>query len=279
MIRKFTFLALITAAALLAGCSKDEDAQNAGDCRVSHVELIDTAGKYKYTYSLEYDSEGRLSKTNSSSDSAFLSFNAVYNPLKIVLDTKYWDDITYNLDNQGRVTHYIDYEGSETAELKYNEEGYLSEIAITFDFYGNAGSGSSHPDPDITRYKLSYTNGNLTKIAVKKTPYLAEYEMTLEYNNDEALPLTQINEPLDLIEQFYPLRGALGKTSKNQLAKITGGTRYYETSFVTTFSYQKDASGKTSSITRRRKTTSKTVQGTEKSYKEAEIFNLTYQCD
>lgn len=282
MIRKLTLFSLIIST-LLASCSKEngetpEEETPNEKCIISSIEQTDSLETYKETYSFEYDDQGRITRTNASSDSAFTSFNIQYGTDKLTLKSKYWGTLKYTLDEQGRLSSFVDFDVRATDAFKYNQEGYLSEIVSTWT--PDSRYGAQEP-PSVYTYNLTYTGGNLTKITGKGNDRSVETEITFEYNNEEASLVFGVNDPLDQYFYFYPLPGYYGKTSKNQLVKATYTTTQVNSDLnIVTFRYEKDRSGKTQSIIRESKTIWR-VQGRPDAIRFSywHKLKLNYMCD
>ncbi|MGX5687431.1 DUF4595 domain-containing protein [Arcticibacter tournemirensis] len=247
MIKKSTLIYLISAAAFLFACSKEEGSDKPDEkCLVSGIEQTDSIGKNTQTYSFEYDDQNRMIQANATRDTAFKSFDFQFSPGKLIMKSRFGGTIDFTLDEQGRISSYTGADPNKTTVFKYNQEGYLIEIVATYNFTRSDGTVGQ---PSVHTSKLTYTNGNLTKISGKWNSSSIVELTTFEYNNEEANTLFGINAQLDQFTYNYTLPGYYGKTSKNELVKATQ-TNESENAPVNiiTFQYEKDPSGKIRSI-------------------------------
>ncbi|TKC03421.1 hypothetical protein [Pedobacter cryotolerans] len=230
-------LMLITVGA----CKKDKTEEPVVETNCLVTTIIPTYNSKSGNLQATYNSNNKLIKlAGSSSDGDPVLYDITYNANNIYgVETNGSNKhlIVYNQDAQGRVIDIVD-AGTVVAVLKYNSDGYISEIS-----YGG------NPLSDVA--KLTYANGNLIKADILDYNKNLSEDIKFEYSTEDVITSVNLADPLflnsglGLVDAFIP-NGVFGKVSKNQVKKITKSTyqgiiKYYTTD---TFIYNKDSNGK-----------------------------------
>ncbi|PWG78733.1 DUF4595 domain-containing protein [Pararcticibacter amylolyticus] len=265
MIRKFTFLALM-AAALFNACSK-EDAPpgNEKQCIITSLYKTDAQGKRYATANLMYDAQGRLTKLTSDNDTAFFDFKANYEDAKktvTVYDESEYLRSVINLDDKGRAQKLSLYNGTYAFLFSYQDD-YLSTLTWQYN------------NKSIYSYALLYSNGNL--VSVKAQQNTGNIDIRFEYDDQPAVSIPNVGNPLSHLGIPLVLPGILGKTSKNRLVKVVepfndGLTR----TRTTTYQYETDKDGK---ITAVKYLVSVAFNGQARDYQYGHTLHIEYKCE
>lgn len=222
----------------LTSCSKSKDIDSSmPDNKCDYLKemiIIDYFGKGMVNSTITYDSKGRVIfvQGEGKNKAAYR-----YTSNTIELDaTDIFGEVekkTYQLDQNGRITgsSYYNY------QCKYDSEGHLIEYRAP-STYNDEIVGYVH-------FKLSYENGNLTKIAREDL----NYAIYLTYYEDK--PAQEVMGYLSPLyqggiigdrNQFYLIQaGFFGKGSKNLIRSRTDGSNGYP---MPDFRYQFDSKGR-----------------------------------
>jgi hypothetical protein len=238
-------------------------------CQVTGVTLHNEDNKLLGSVAYEYHTEGKLAKAVSTQDSCFLSFGSVvYATDKVIIKAKYNGDRTYTLDSKGNTSKIQGYFGELENILAYNGDGYATDVISR---YGVSTFTS----------KLTYTGGNLSFIDAVYSNGGSRHEISLKYNNDNAVEIIPIANPLYFAELHEPLPGFMGKTSKNRLSEVVN--KYYFNNMLQsddtyTYTYLNDIDGKVIKIEVANMTRNYNngIPTPVRSYKF--VYTLTYSC-
>lgn len=256
---------MLSAVLMLGSCSKSNDSKPKEEsCKVESVQTTTPAGD-AWSSSYTYDNQNRVKKTTYNSGD-YETYT--YQSDKITLESSstgtYSSNAVYNLDSKGRIVKITANYG--TTDLKYNNDGYLSELKFT--------TTIETSDPSFTR-TFEYAGGNLNKVTTqydKGDLKTSVYTISYSENSADEASLKIIGGDYWFTDNIYVYLGDvanfLGKGSKNLISKIdiidtdsNGGS----SNFIINYTYQKDAKGNITSM--------KETQGTDE-----RTYNFTYTC-
>lgn len=243
MIRKFIFLALITAAALFNACSKDDAPPgNEKKCIVTSLYKKDLKGRAFGQASFSYDTLGRLIGLNSQNDSAYYDFKATYEDAKRTIAFSARHRVSYfTLDSSGRAKKFSQFDGRDVYQFSYIDNN-LSILTWQLKHAFTEQISES-------QYFFHYSNGNLVSIKGPKNSLMED--IRFEYDDKPAVAIPNVADPLCELRMPFVLPGIFGNTSRNRLVKVQaniGTPNGLTTHRTTTYEYETDAEGKTTSV-------------------------------
>ncbi|RNL55081.1 hypothetical protein [Pedobacter jejuensis] len=237
---KFLMVAMV-AAISIASCKKNDTVEPEKESNCKITTIIPKEGTKQGSFEVVYNSNSKIIKLSGKDpDGVPVLYELTYNPTNIYgVETNGSNKnlIVYNQDNQSRVINIVE-AGSQIAVLKYNTDGYISEVN-----YGGT------PISDVA--KLNYNDGNLVQALIYDYNNILINDIKFEYTSESAITSVNFTDPLflnsglSLVDAIVP-NGVFGKVSKNQIKKITN-TSYQNGNkefVIDTFTYTKDSSGK-----------------------------------
>lgn len=216
---------------LLSACKKDNDPVIETSKKL--VKMTNATKESDFTV-IEYDAQGRVTKSADESDEVTITYNG--NEVKIkewrTTENREVFSFTGKLNEKGNLT-----EG--TAISQYNQS---SVEGLTFKFeYNNDGymtkKTRTSSNGDVYVYEYTYSKGNMTAYKVYRNGTF-DWGGAWEYSDTPA-DKSNLNW-----EQFNCANKFTGKTNKLLPSKYTGSTGWY-----VNFTYTVDGNGYPSSVT------------------------------
>ncbi|HLP95913.1 MAG TPA: DUF4595 domain-containing protein [Saprospiraceae bacterium] len=215
---------------LLSACKKDDPVIETSKKLVK----MTNANKASDFIAIEYDAQGRVTKSADESDEVTITYNG--NEVKIkewrTTENREVFSFTGKLNEKGYVTQGIavsQYNQSsvtgQTFTFEYNNDGYMTKKTRT------------DSNGDVYVYEYTYSKGNMTAYKVYRNGVF-DWGGTWEYSDTPA-DKSNLNW-----EQFNGPNKFTGKTNKLLPSKYTGSTGWY-----VNFSYTLDNQGYPTSVT------------------------------
>ncbi|RBQ10361.1 DUF4595 domain-containing protein [Pedobacter miscanthi] len=184
-------------------------------CKLTSLKAdLDLLGNYSYTVNFSYDTQGRISKATTGSETNTYTYST--NKITAVDESGYMAEII--LENGRAVSSgsagtimvggvYYDY----TKKYTYNSDGYLIQV-------------KNYLNKELsTTDDLTYANGNLVKAVSVSADLRYTETATYLYSNEIAVNTYEIADPLSYHVDYFP-GGYFGKQSKNVLIKSVSKT-------------------------------------------------------
>lgn len=258
--KKLTIL-MFALLVVVSSCKKEKTEENAAssDCKPVKISFSEKSGDD--IVDLIYDAQNRIAslKSDGVEQLKFSYSNTEIVSIETVIEPKQTYNVTttYKLDAQGRIISAATTSSTGanigTTAYTYNTDGYLTDLVET-------------TSNKTLKYKLTYSNGNLTSVTSQQVGYPESVDI-FEYSTELApasyMSLGAVDGMADKFDGF--LANYMGKRSKNLLIKGTNA----DDKSVSTVVYKKDTKGNI---------TSAEITETTSKYTDKFSVNYEYSC-